>query len=88
MLRSLFFNGLELLDEVKIGFFTFGDAPVFVTVATAEDRSSDDPESTDISDSFVVFIADLVGVDSGFSSSLRSFSFYRKKFVTKVSLKE
>lgn len=73
LLRSLLFNGLELLDELKIGFFTLGDAPVFATVAKAEGRSNDDPDSTDISDSFFIFNADLFGV----SISLRSFSFYQ-----------
>lgn len=77
MLRSLHFNGLALLDELKIGFFTLGDAPVFATVAKADGRSNDDPDSTDISDSFVIFNADLFGVAPGLSSSLRSFSFYQ-----------
>lgn len=77
VLLSLFFIGLELLDELKIGFLTLGDAPVFVTVAKAEGRSNDDPDSTDISDSFALFNADLFGVDPGLSNSLRSFSFYR-----------
>lgn len=78
VLRSLLFNGLELLDELKIGFFTFGDAPVLATVANAAGRNNDDPDSTDISDSFVAF-NDLFGVDPGLSSSLRSFSFCRFK---------
>lgn len=78
MPRSLFFNGLEVLDVLlKIGFFTLGDAPVFVTVVRAAGRSNDDPYSTDALDSFVKFNADLFGVDPGLSNSLRSFSFYR-----------
>lgn len=65
------------MDEVKIGFLTFGDAPVLVTVARTAGRSNDDPDSTEISDSLAKFNAALFGVDPGLSSSLRSFSFYR-----------
>lgn len=78
VLRSLHFIGLELLDEVKVGFFTLGDAPVLATVA-ATGRSNEDPDSTDISDSLVEVNADLIGVDLGLSSSLRSFSFCTNK---------
>lgn len=77
VLRSLHFIGLELLDEVNVGFLTLGDAPVFVTFASAMGRSNDDPDSTDISDSLIELTADLFGVDPGLSNSLRSFSFYK-----------
>lgn len=65
LLRSLLFNGLELLDELKIGFFTLGDAPVFATLVRADGRSNDDPHSTDITESFAKFKAALFGVDPG-----------------------